>query len=122
MEPLLKIVNISIIRGDTYFISFTLEDADQQILTPSADTEIYFTLKDSFNKEEYLLQKKLSNGGIIFDSETKKLIIELTHTDTSNLEYSIYKYDIEFKENDYVKTLVRGNFRVGDEATWEANE
>ena len=118
MEPLE--FDFSFPRGDTCPVSFNLTDADGEALTPTSATEIYFTLKNNYNETSFILQKRLSTGAItVVDGLCS---FTLTHADTAALSYGKYNYDIQLKENGYVKTLVIGEIELTSEATHLANE
>lgn len=75
--------DISITRGDTAIIDFSLND---YVLT-DGDT-VYFSVKKSVNYEESVIQKIITSfaGG--------KALIELSATDT-DIEARSYVYDIQ---------------------------
>lgn len=107
-------------RGDTCPVKFNLVDGDKNPLTPTATTEIYFTLKKNYNKTDYILQKKLTTGDLtIVDGVCT---FTLTHQDTMILPYGKYVYDVQFKDGNYVKTILIGQIELTDEATHYANE
>ena len=83
--------------------------------------KIYFTVKESNEEEEVVLQKTIDD--MEFD---ENFIYHFTiwPEDTDNLYYGTYKYDIQVKypEVNYKKTISKGNFIIEDESTWKANE
>ena len=118
MEPIEY--DIEFPRGDTCPVSFSLNDSNGEPLEPTAQTEIYFTLKKNANTTTALLQKKLSTGDITITNGLCSFTLE--HTDTASMNYGKYFYDIELKEGTYVKTLIIGNITLTNEATFITNE
>lgn len=118
MEP--KEQDITFPRGDTCPIIFDLTDNNENELKIDDSVEIYFTVKKSYSKQEYLFQKKYSKGEIQVNGKVCTLVIE--HEDTASMSYGKYKYDIQFKCGDYVKTLVIGEIELTNEATHIVNE
>jgi hypothetical protein len=119
MEP--KETDFEFTRGDTCPISFDLvtEDGEQVQLNPTTD-EVYFTLKKNYSTQNYVLQKKYTNGDIVQNGNTLNLV--LTHTDTANLSYGKYVYDIQVKSGTYVHTVAIGQVTLTNESTWISNE
>lgn len=119
LEP--KEVDISFPRGDTFPVKFKLVDAQKQVIVPSATTEIYFTLKNNYEQDSAILQKKYSTGDITVDGENAYFY--MNHTDTTGLKIGgKYKYDISVKDTDYVGTLYIGTISLTNEATHLVNE
>ena len=106
-------------RGDTCPVSFDITDSNGQPLDLSS-SEIYFTLKKNYNTSSYVLQKKKSTGDI--EVNENKCALVLSHTDTAELNYGNYVYDIQLKSGDYVKTLALGQITLTNESTWKSNE
>lgn len=110
---------ISITRGDTKVLKFQRKNKDGIIETEAK--ELYFTVKENSNKQNYLFQKTLDNG-ITFNTEDFYYRITINPSDTDNLYYGTYQYDIEVKEDDYVKTIDLGEFVITEEVTFVGNE
>ena len=112
-------MTISMPRGDLRIVSFTLKDADGHV--PAATiTEIYWTVKKTFNNREFLLQKRLSDGGIENMGEgTYQFIIE--PSDTDHMTYGQYVFDLEFVGPEIKETHV-GEFVLTNEVTHANNE
>ena len=117
MEP--KEYDFNFPRGDTCPISFDLTDNEGNELN-LAESEIYFTVKKNYQTKNYIIQKTYSHGDITIDGTTVSFC--LTHTDTANLSYGNYVYDIQIKSGDLVKTLCIGTITLTNEATWINNE
>lgn len=110
---------IGITRGDTKVLKFQRKNEDGVIETEAK--ELYFTVKENSNKQNYLFQKTLDNG-ITFNTEDFYYRITINPSDTDNLYYGIYQYDIEVKEDNYVKTIDLGEFVIKEEVTFAGNE
>ena len=111
---------IKIVRGDSEILKFQRKDVDNNVITQKA-TELYFTVKENTLSENYLFQKKLDDG-ITYNTTDYYYRITINPEDTNNLYYGIYKYDIEVKNSDYVKTIDFGDFIIIDEVTFAGNE
>lgn len=109
-----------ITRGDTIPCMFQRKNKEGQPIEDKAP-KIYFTVKESNEEEEVVLQKTIDD--MEFD---ENFIYHFTiwPEDTDNLYYGTYKYDIQVKypEVNYKKTISKGNFIIEDESTWKANE
>ncbi len=116
MEP--KEFDIEFPRGDTVPINFDLRDKNGASLNDL--DEIYFTVKQSYAKQDYILQKRLTRGEITHNDGVFALV--LTHKDTASLKYGKYVYDIQIKSGDYYKTVCIGQITLSNESTWINNE
>ena len=117
MEP--EEFDIEFTRGDTCPVSFELTDEEGNSLNLK-DAEIYLTVKKNYNTNEFLIQKRYTRKEIVVEDKNANLIFN--HTDTAEMKYGNYVYDIQFKSGDYVKTLVLGKFILTKESTFLANE
>lgn len=118
MEP--KEFDIEFPRGDTCPLCMTLKDSDGNVLIPTEGDEIYFTVKKNYTTQDVVLQKKYSNDDFEVVDGVIKFV--LSHSDTASLAYGSYNYDVQFKSNDYVKTILKGSITLTEEATWINNE
>lgn len=110
-------------RGDTPPLKFKLTDAAKNVLPPTEDIELYFTLKKNYNTSQAILQKKYSSGDIVYDTENDVYYLIMEHEDTATLNYGKYVYDIQVKTTQgYVKTLAIGQITLTNESTHIANE
>jgi hypothetical protein len=116
----IKEKDISIIRGDTEGLFFTLTSKGNVPIMGITE-EIYWTMKKSYKASEAILQKKWSDGDILFTANGQGQII-LEHDDTAQLPYGTYVYDIQFKSKDYVCTVIEGELELTDESTHKINE
>lgn len=115
-----KEFDFSFPRGDTCPIEFELTDNTGNELNIDDSTEIYFTIKKNYKTSDTIIQKRLSRGEIQVNGKICTLIIN--HADTINMNYGKYKYDIQFKSGDYVKTLAIGEIELTNEITHYCNE
>ncbi len=112
--------DISIIRGDTEGLFFTLTDPNGEIPDMDSTEEIYFTVKKSYKSSTAIFQKKWSDGDILYINGQGQIILE--HDDTAQLPYGTYVWDIQFKSGDYVCTVAMGELELTDESTHKNNE
>lgn len=113
-------LNISFIRGDSFEKGFNLIDSSthEPILTQFDD--IYFTVKRASTDRRFLLQKKLSDGGIQSDGNGHYTIY-IEPNDTDGMAFGEYVFDIEIKSSDFVKTFF-GELELLQEVTHCYNE
>lgn len=114
-----KVQNFTFTRGDTFIIPFKLVKGCVPY-EPQENDEIYFTVKKDYSAKEIVLQKTLSNGGIVFDYDKNVFTVLLEPTDTKEMEVSPkkYYYDIQFNfSNGEVKTYLKGTIELGYEVT-----
>lgn len=108
-------------RGDSEKWKFQRTDIDGNVIT-STPFALFFTVKNSFNDKDFVLQKRLGDG-IVFDGEYYYL--SLSPSDTEGLAYGTYVFDIEViqdAEQTYKKTIKKGQFILQGESTWAVNE
>ena len=107
-------------RGDIRLVRFTVNDPNGTV-TDIDFTEIYFTVKKTANDVRYLFQKRLSTGGIIkIDQGDYQIKIE--PSDTQNMTYGKYKFDIQLDFLNEVKETFVGDFELSEEITFPENE
>lgn len=113
---------MKITRGDTEKFKFQRKDQDDTAITRKAD-EMYFTLKANETMEDFIFQKRLSDGTITFTDDGYYHFTILPE-DTNNLDYDLYYFDIEVKtvEDNYVRTLKKGTIQITGEVTFASNE
>ena len=112
-------MDLEFTRGDTQVIKFQLKDRAGNILQMSEGDQLYFTVKQNENSSKVLLQKKYPDG---IDYTDGYFIIIVDTSDTSDLAYGTYKYDIEVKSGNYVKTLGFGTITLTEEITHKEDE
>ena len=111
-------------RGDTYQRDFTVKGWSFPI------SKVFFTVKESVDKKNHVLQKTLDNGITFVDEEngikTFNLKICCTDTDHMKTDYD-YTFDIELHSEGVdgetlKKTIITGIVRLKGSATKSCNE
>lgn len=110
---------MEIIRGDYDTKKFVRKDRQGNVIT-SIPEKIYFTVKNNIYSNEVLIQKRL-NEGITVD-ENFVYTIEFEASDTDNLTFGKYVYDIEIKNSDKPKTIQKGTLEITSEVTTAKDE
>lgn len=105
------------IRGDTAKYKFQRHDADGNVITTKADN-IYFTVKTNGYSDDVLLQKTIED--MEFDNDYYYHFV-IEPSDTDNLSFGTYRYDIEVIQ-DNVKTTTVGELVLDEEITWVTDE
>lgn len=105
------------IRGDTAKFKFRRHDAEGNIIGDKADA-IYFTVKTNGYSNEVLLQKTIED--MDFD-ENYYYHFTIEPSDTDNLQYGTYQYDVEVIQ-DGNKTTTRGELILDEEITFVGDE
>ena len=107
--------NISMIRGDSQSIIVSVKDKDDNKVPLITGDMIYLTVKDSVNTEEKVLQK------VVTQFEDGNATIEITPSDTNNIPFKTYVYDIQLNRADgTVNTIIPpSSFTIGSEVTYE---
>lgn len=77
---------IRITRGDSLTVNVTLTDSDGFPYEPVEGDVILFTVKKSAKATEILIQKEI---------DINTLVLDLVESDTENLAFGEYKYEIE---------------------------
>lgn len=113
-------MTVTMPRGDIRTFIFTITDSSVDEKTVFELTDIYFTVKRTWNDKNYLIQKRLSNGEIehLYDN-TYQFVIEAS--DTDNLQFGNYVFDIELVGNG-IKQTQTGELILTYEATHASNE
>ena len=115
-------MNLNLIRGDTYVLTFTIIDNDGNPYILTENDKCYFTVKKRFECENYIFQKQWLDG-ISYNATTQKYEIQIAQNDTSDLPISMYVYDIKVKiGTEIVKTLIKGTINIINNATHRENE
>ena len=114
---------IELVRGDTLKLSFIRKDSNGEVIkrVPSA---IYFTVKEGSSSDNVIIQKTIEDMSM--NNETGKWTFYIDPSDTNDLYYGNYKYDIEVKdvldEQEYTKTIAMGDFKIKEEITFASDE
>ena len=113
-------MKIEMPRGDLRNVRFTVTNADG---TPSeiAFDEIYFTVKGADTDKNFLIQKRLGDGGIerMDDGSYQFSILP---EDTDNLRVTRYVFDIELVLDGEIKQTTVGELVLTNEVTFAENE
>ncbi len=113
-------MDLEFTRGDSVeFILELVSDDGEQIILEDNDM-LYMTVKKNSRDEEAIFQKKLGNG--IEKTEDGKYLITILSTDTDNLDYGEYGYDIELIACGKKKTLGIYKINLTEEYTHVGNE
>lgn len=113
--------NLSIRRGDDHLIPFQrINKKTKEVITKVPD-KMYFTVKRSCCEDEPVLQKTLGNG-IVYDEQTAIYYVSISKTDTCELMYFDYEYDIEIIDGAVTTTILIGELKVEKEVTHLRNE
>ena len=101
--------DISIIRGDTGFFAINICNSNGESVSLADDDVLIFTVRANPNAE-IAIQKRLTG--------TNKLVLE--PSDTADLEFSKYCYDVQLTRADgYVDTVIPPHtFRIMEEVTY----
>lgn len=116
-------MSIHLPRGDIRDIPFgvyTTVDGEEVIYTDDFD-EIYFTVKKRFTDEEYVFQKRLTDGTITRDTNYI-YHISIEADDTNNIQFGEYVFDIEVVTGTVIKQTTTGSLTIGYESTYASNE
>lgn len=107
--------NISMIRGDSESITVSCSDTNGNIIPLIGGDKIYFTVKEDEYRTEKIFQK------VITEFTDGKAIINILPTDTKDLRFKTYKYDVQLNRGDgYVKTIIPvSNFEILAEVTYD---
>lgn len=116
----LKTENFSFVRGDTFSQNVTIRNCIEDL------TEIYFTVKKTYEDRNPIIQKTLTKGGITFldktDDEVKyNILINATDTDLMKVDTD-YVYDLQLVAGTTKKTVLKGTLRLEADVTRTMNE
>ena len=101
--------NVKMVRGDTGEIELSLTLDDGTAVEPDAYSAV-FSLKKNIDDIATIMQKTFADGKISF-----------SHTDTNNLPYGTYVYDVQVEliEDNSVHTIGYHSFVVLADVTRE---
>ena len=98
--------NITLTRGDTGFFTINLLDLNGEVYTPQDGDRLRFALGKSWGKDTIFTKE------IPLDT----CVLEIEPSDTKELDFKKYKYDIEFTDaQGHVSTILLGEFIVDKE-------
>ena len=108
-------------RGDTKVFKFQIKDNNSEILTLAPTDKLYFTVKKDPYSKNALFQKTVGSG--IELKSDNYYHVTILPSDTNQLDYGSYGYDIEIKTaTGIVKTLTIGTITLTEEYTFAGNE
>lgn len=113
-------MNIEIIRGDTKTLKFQRRTTNNEVITKKPD-KLYFTVKTGYYTKDYLFQKRLDTN-ISYNEEDNYYRFTIEPSDTNELDYGDYVFDIEIITGEVVKTIAKGTFKILEEVTFAENE
>ena len=107
--------NMRMTRGDSESFTVSYADASNVNIPLVAGDTIYFTVKKNINVIDTILQKIITE----FDSGTA--VVKVDHTDTQNVPYANYFYDIQLTKADGTVTTIipPSKFSITGEITYE---
>lgn len=111
-------IKIEFPRGDSYRRGFTVQMGGVVVTDPFDD--IYFTAKKTYTDKTFVLQKRLSTGGITDDGDGHYTLF-IEPDDTNRLEFAEYDCDFEFVAG-IDKTTFVGKLKLTKEVTYASNE
>lgn len=117
--------NIYLTRGDTAFLSVELfyydSNCEKKKFELLDGDEIYLTVKSSFDVEEFLFQKKITYKEV---NDAGEVLIKILPSDTNNLQFKKYVYDVEIKTFDgNIYTIIPPSiFEIMPEVTTHLDE
>lgn len=105
---------MNFVRGDTFYISRYIEDKEgNKLILDKKKDELNFTVRRNV-ESEILIEKHIEDIEI---SEDGKYKITLNPSDTENLDFGSYGYDIEIRigkaeEEPFVRTVENGKLKL----------
>lgn len=113
-------MNIEFARGDSYERGFVLKDKTSGKPIIEDYDDIYFTVKKSHLDKDFVLQKRMTTGGIVSDGGGHYTLFILPE-DTNGLSFGDYDCDIEVRKGTYKRTFF-GGLKLTKEVTHQNNE
>lgn len=100
--------NIHLTRGDTMFLQVYLKDEEGADYTPIETDRVFFRVKRNPSAKETLIEKEIP---------IDTLILQLNESDTKDLKFSTYYYEIELvtAENYHFTVIADAEFEVTTE-------
>lgn len=112
-------MKITMARGDIYSFSFAVYIDDQK--SSMEMDNIYFTVKKHHYDEDYIIQKRVSDGTIVSDG-TGSYTVTIEPEDTNDLKIGTYDFDIEIVKLPDIKRTFFGTYELTKEVTHQGNE
>lgn len=106
--------NLKMVRGDTMTFGIELEGDDGQVFEQDLESA-FFTCKTSYDADQPVFQKSLSNG--ITKVATGQYVVRVAPTDTEGIEAGNYYYDFEIGLNSDIFTVLKGVLTIENDVT-----
>ncbi len=121
--------DLAINKGNTVRFDVQFKDQNDNIIVLEDNAMVYFTVKETSRSDEYIFQKHLGDG-IEYSNDKKCYVVQIDVSDTEELNYKDYFYDIAIVRNTGLgsankkekTTALIGDFTIGHVATFEQNE
>lgn len=113
-------MTIEMPRGDIRAVRFNVTDSEGNPSDIQFD-EIYFTVKASYQYNDYLFQKRLTDS-TIEPSDDGGYQFTIEPEDTNDLRVGTYVFDIELVQGNTIKQTSVGTLVLTNEVTFAANE
>ena len=99
---------IYLTRGDSAFLTISLNDENGSSYELSEGDKVYFRLKKSSSSDNLLLEKEVN---------TQTLTLELLPEDTAELSSGLYCYEVELvtAEDKHYTVIENSQFQIGAE-------
>ena len=110
---------MSMTRGDTAKFKFQRIDAEGHPITTIAD-KCWFSVKTNDTQQNVVIQKTIED--MDFSTEDYFYRFTIDPSDTNELQYGDYVYDVEIIQDDYKQTISKGQFILDYEVTFINNE
>lgn len=107
--------NLEVTRGDTAKYRLKILTSNDVEITTNDITNIYFSVKENFKNTDVLLQKQLNDGITLGEDGYYHIVI--SSTDTDELSFGDYYYDIQLNITNEKYTIVKGIFKIDWEIT-----
>ena len=104
---------IYLTRGDSAFLTISLNDENGSLYELSEGDKIYFRLKKSSSSDNLLLEKEVNTQTLTLELFTLELLPE----DTEDLSSGLYCYEVELvtAENKHYTVIENSQFQIGAE-------
>lgn len=105
-------------RGDTFIFKLQLQDTNNNPLTLGVDDKLFLTVKEK-NNNTVKVQLTLKSGITFADDY---YIFTFKDTDTDDLDFKDYIFDIELVTTERHITLAMGTLTIMKEVTFKIDE
>lgn len=94
---------VEFIRGETELLRFQRLDTDGNVIT-GVPTEMYFSLKQNYDNDDYVFQKSLNDG---IAQEGNSWVVTIDPADTASLTPGTYYFDIKVVTTTMARYVVK---------------